>query len=77
MIRSRRSPYLSIVRTTVQAVFGQRRAGTWLAAPNARLGGFAPLSLASDVQGAQRVLAELDWAGKEPAASLLPHRHRR
>jgi hypothetical protein len=63
MNRAPRSTYLSIVRNTARAILGERRAHHWLAAPNERLGGFAPLSVASDLKGAQRVLAELDRTG--------------
>lgn len=68
MTRAPRAAYLSFVRATAEAVFGRRRAHAWLAARNRRLGGFAPLSLAGDLHGAERVLTELDRAGKKPAS---------
>ena len=67
MNRAPRSAYLAIVRATAEAVFGRRRAHAWLAARNGRLGGAAPLSLASELHGAERVLAEIDRAGKKSA----------
>lgn len=67
MSRFARHMYLSIVRTSARAILGPRRAGNWLAAPNEHLGGFAPMLLAGDLHGAERVLAELDRAGKMPA----------
>ncbi|MBC7830733.1 MAG: DUF2384 domain-containing protein [Hyphomicrobium sp.] len=59
MNHPRRSVYRSFVRSTARALFGARRADRWLARSNEHLGGHAPLTVASDLRGAERVLAEL------------------
>jgi uncharacterized protein (DUF2384 family) len=51
---------LKLVRIMAQTVLGPQRADDWLTTPNSRLGGQAPLVLASDRRGADQVTAELD-----------------
>jgi hypothetical protein len=55
---------LKFVRAIAKAVLG-RQADAWLAQPNGRLGGLAPLVLASEHHGAERVIAELDRIGSK------------